>query len=425
MKPSHYNYILSKDSKSYWYNGVSHKFFTLPIELGNKIKPLICNPEILKESAPSFYQKLVDNEFIIDDNVDEIEVIRKRNLETIHSKDYFLVILPTLNCNYKCWYCIQNHIPSMMSQETITRVKKHIDYMIDERNITSLHIEWFGGEPFMYFKQVIAPISEYAIEKCDKAKIPFLNSATTNGYFLSSDKIKDLKRLKFSGFQITLDGDKGNHDKVKFQNGCDSAFVHTLGNIDKILSALKDMNIVLRINYTHKTLTNKIVSQINEYISPENRKQLTITPKKVWQESVDKNFQLSTISILDEFNDYGYNAARMEIVDNFVPCYANREYYNAINYNGGVVKCTACNDLYESNPPGQLQEDGKIEWKNNFDKLYQEKSYENPKCLNCKYLPVCMGICPRDHAKKRNYCKMDAQDSNIETSLIDFIEHCK
>ena len=213
----------------------------------------------------------------------------------------------------------------------------------------------------MYFKQVIAPISEYAIEKCDKAKIPFLNSATTNGYFLSSDKIKDLKRLKFSGFQITLDGDKGNHDKVKFQNGCDSAFVHTLGNIDKILSALKDMNIVLRINYTHKTLTNKIVSQINEYISPENRKQLTITPKKVWQESVDKNFQLSTISILDEFNDYGYNAARMEIVDNFVPCYANREYYNAINYNGGVVKCTACNDLYESNPPGQLQEDGKIE----------------------------------------------------------------
>ena len=251
MKPSHYNYILSKDSKSYWYNGVSHKFFTLPIELGNKIKPLICNPEILKESAPSFYQKLVDNEFIIDDNVDEIEVIRKRNLETIHSKDYFLVILPTLNCNYKCWYCIQNHIPSMMSQETITRVKKHIDYMIDERNITSLHIEWFGGEPFMYFKQVIAPISEYAIEKCDKAKIPFLNSATTNGYFLSSDKIKDLKRLKFSGFQITLDGDKGNHDKVKFQNGCDSAFVHTLGNIDKILSALKDMNIVLRLSLIH------------------------------------------------------------------------------------------------------------------------------------------------------------------------------
>lgn len=110
MKPSHYNYILSKDSKSYWYNGVSHKFFTLPIELGDKIKPLICNPEILKESAPSFYQKLVDNEFIIDDNVDEIEVIRKRNLETIHSKDYFLVILPTLNCNYKCWYLSLIHI---------------------------------------------------------------------------------------------------------------------------------------------------------------------------------------------------------------------------------------------------------------------------------------------------------------------------
>ena len=154
--------------------------------------------------------------FIIDDDVDEINVIRKCHQEAVHSKDYFLIILPTLNCNFKCWYCIQEHIPSVMNPETFETLKRHIDYMIEEEKISSLHIDWFGGEPFMYFKKIIEPLSRYAIQKCEQHNIPFMNSATTNGYFINSDVSSLLTDLKFKQFQITLDGEKVFHDKVKF-----------------------------------------------------------------------------------------------------------------------------------------------------------------------------------------------------------------
>ncbi len=36
-----------------------------------------------------------------------------------------------------------------MSEQTMESLKKHIDYMINEEHIPSLHIDWFGGEPFM------------------------------------------------------------------------------------------------------------------------------------------------------------------------------------------------------------------------------------------------------------------------------------
>lgn len=49
---------------------------------------------------------------------------------------------------------------------------------------------------------------------------------------------------------------------------------------------------------------------------------------------------------MDLFEAAGYRVNRLDIIWDFVPCYANRKYYNAINYNGDVLKCTACNDLY-------------------------------------------------------------------------------
>lgn len=81
-------------------------------------------------------------------------------------------------------------------------------------------------------------------------------------------------------FHITLDGPKQNHDKVKYQKGCDSAFDHVLNNINQLLSNTKAVNILLRINYTDENLNYEIVDQINHHITMANRGRITITPKK-------------------------------------------------------------------------------------------------------------------------------------------------
>ena len=226
--------------------------------------------------------------------------------------------------------------------------------MIDKEKIESLHLEWFGGEPFLYFKDVVTPISEYAIQKCSEANISFINSSTTNGYFLSEDVIKKCGELKFRHFQITLDGNKQSHDKVKFQNGCESTFSHVLNNINRLITLNRDVIMFLRINYTHRNVSEEIVTEINQYIEEKNRSNIMITPRKVWQEEIDPDFHDSLTRILDRFKSAGYGVEYWNPIVDFIPCYTNKKYYNAINYNGHIVKCTACDDLYDPSPKGIL-----------------------------------------------------------------------
>ncbi|MDE6269345.1 MAG: radical SAM protein, partial [Muribaculaceae bacterium] len=306
MKSSRYNYILYSDSHSYWYNTLTHSFFRLSKGLGEKIEGLSGDIEQLREAAPTYFEKLVNFGFVVEDDFDELEALRLRHRESVNKKDYFLIILPTLNCNYSCWYCIQDHISSVMSEETMESIKRHIEYMIDVEKIESLHLEWFGGEPFMFFNRVVEPLSRFALELCEKKGIPFRNGATTNGYFISNEIIPQLKELKFVQFQITLDGEKQFHDKVKFTKGCESTFEHVLRNINDILVSNEDTTMILRINYTHETLTPKIVEQVNQFISESVRKRVVITPKKVWQENTDKDFGPTLIEIKNLFRQSGY-----------------------------------------------------------------------------------------------------------------------
>ena len=421
MKSSKYNFILYSDKYGYWYNAITGNYFRLSIFLSKKIEEFLKKPKTLKEEAPIMYDKLLKSGFIIDNDFDEINFITDKYNEAIHSKDYFLVILPTLNCNYKCWYCIQEHIPSLMSENVILAIKKHIDYMIDEKKITSLHIDWFGGEPFMFFEQVIVPISRHAIKRCEEQMIPFSNSSTTNGYFLSKKTSDSLTDLKFEHFQITLDGDREFHDKVKFIKGCNSTFDYVLRNIDYLLSVNPTIRVHLRINYTHSTLTKRIVLEVSKFIRKENRPRVIITPKKVWQEKTDKLFGLKLKEIIDDFSMHGFKVSRRDIITTFTSCYVNREFYNCISYNGNALKCTACDDIHKDNTYGKLLDNGKIFWENEHDKKCQEPSFNNKMCLNCKLLPNCMGRCPRDFIAGVTKCKYESIDNVFERDLLDFL----
>lgn len=421
MKTSKYNYIIERGGVSYWYNGIEHIYFTLPLALGRKVKMLIDTAEQIELLPDVLSDKLASGGFIISDEVDELDVIRTKNEERINQRDYLLIILPTLNCNFKCWYCIQDHISSRMSVETMDSIKRHLDYMIEIEGISSLHIEWFGGEPFMFFKQVIEPICSYAQNKCKQNNIPYITSATTNGYFLAPQIIDDIKRLGFKRFHITLDGPQKEHDKVKFHNKCNSAFEHVLNNINNILSKTEDIQIILRINYTDENLDYQIVDDVNHIILTDNRHRIQVNPKKVWQEAVCKDRYNNVNTLMDLFEAAGYRVNRLDIIWDFVPCYANRKYYNAINYNGDVLKCTACNDLYEKSPHGSITLNGSILWDDKFIAKYEAKSFENPVCLRCRYLPICMGICPRDYGSS-SYCKFNGMDMKIEDALVNYIE---
>ena len=425
MKASNYNYIIHKDDRSYWYNGVSKKYFRLSYELGIKLETLL-NNKCFSTLTPNLINKLKDHGFIIPKETDEIELIRNRFKVEIEKKDYFLVILPTLNCNFNCWYCIQDHIPSMMSESTRNSLVQHIKHMIEVENITSLHIEWFGGEPFMGFKNIILPISNIARDLCRDANIPFVNTATTNGFFITEDKYQDLANIKMTGFQITLDGERDNHNNVKYLANDIlkkvSAFDITLQNIAGYLRFNPEASLKLRINYTHDNLTNNIITQISGFFPKDIQNRVHIILKKVWQEKTDKDFYSHTLDLQSDFIKNGFSVNILDIVYDFVPCYANRRYYTAVNFNGDLLKCTASNDLYAEEPLVMINADGSLSWKDGIETAYSSSSFENEKCLDCKYLPICMGNCPRNHIAHATSCKFDNLDINIDEGIINLID---
>lgn len=173
-------------------------------------------------------------------------------------------------------------------------------------------------------------------------------------------------------------------------------------------------------NYDHTNFSDAVVDQINGIISPEHRKRIIICPHKVWQEKVDRNFDIQPL--LNRFEKSGYFVRRWNPSRNFVPCYANQEFYNAINYNGNVVKCTANNDLYSKEPLGTILENGAIVWKDGFDKKYQQKSFENKRCLECVCLPLCMGMCPRNFNQGNTGCIREYDDASLEKGVIAVID---
>lgn len=422
MKTSRYNYITNKTDFSYWYNGVNHSFFKLPVTLGKKIQNMINSSESISQLPSPIYQKLLDNGFIITDDTDELALIREKNEKKINEKNYWLTILPTLNCNFKCWYCIQDHIATKMSEDTIDSIKKHLLYMMDVEKVESIRVDWFGGEPFMFFNQVIRPICEFAKKECAKRNIPYFSSATTNGYYLSSSIIEELKELDFKHFQITLDGCKEEHDKVKYQKNCVSAFVHALTNINLLITNISDIEIILRINYTDNNLNLKLVDEVNSIIVPENRKNICVMPQKVWQENSKKERYSRVRELTSLFRSFGYNVFRSGMRLDFIPCYTSQKYYNTINYNGDVIKCTACNVLYEDKVHGKIAENGSIIWDKEYTRKFETKTFENKKCLNCNYLPICMGTCSRDYDPESHSCKFDIGDFIVEDMLVDTIE---
>ncbi|MBD5203862.1 MAG: radical SAM protein [Bacteroidales bacterium] len=424
MKISKYNYIEHRNGLSYWYNGLNHTYFRISESLGRKLESVLETESFESLLPTEILNLLVDKGFIVDNDCDELAILYSYHEKSKESKHYQLVILPTLNCNLNCWYCIQDHIPSKMTDEVMDRLKSHIRYMIDKEKIESIDISWFGGEPFLYFDEVIRPINIYAQAYCKEKGVFFSSSATTNCTLVVKDIADQLSQLNIRNFQVTLDGVKDLHDSIKFEKNIDSAFDLTLNNLKYILETNPDFNLLLRINYTSETLNDNIVNEVNSYISPSVRKRVRVILKKVWQEGVQKDRYEVVSHIISSFRESGYDTRNMDLSFNYLPCYTNKKYYNAINYDGFVMKCTANEDPYLKEGRGILEVDGRIKWKHFFDKKYLEKTFDNGRCLNCKRLPICMGICSRDFLKEKEFCKQSCFDFDYNSIIVSYIDSC-
>lgn len=389
LKQSKYNYVLPYKNDFILFNGISKQVMEFPGMLKSIIEEYLESPNKIDPDVKLLSEKLIDGGFVVEASVDEIELIKQRREKVQNSKFYTLTILPTFQCNFSCWYCIQSHRDEYMTMETVDRIKKHIENYLLANSIKRFEIMWFGGEPLLCFNSHIVEICEFARTFCEKHGIVYTNVVTTNGYLVTREMAIKMRSFNFINFQITIDGERNIHDKTRNQNGKGS-FDTILKNINILLESIPQATVILRFNYTTENLAlDRIVNEVNGLIRPEYRNRIQAFPRKVWQ--IDKDdFQKFTIEgIDDKFRQSGYIIDDVDIPKDFTTCTADKVHNYVIYHDGAVDKCTNIDPKEASH---RLMSDGKIvQVKNVIQK--NNPFAEDGKCYYCKHLPICLGPC--------------------------------
>ncbi len=397
---------------------------------------------ILMKDLQKFEQKFPEDfmmfkkmGYIVDAEFNELAYLKNNNkVATYGDRSYSLFINPTLECNFRCWYCYEEHNKGHMSEEIIDAIKLHIKKKAENHEVSALTIGWFGGEPLLYFDEVVHPISRFAKTVCENNNIPFFNSATTNAFCINKEMVEKMKDVELQSFQITLDGNRERHDRIRNYDGKPS-FDKIIQNIILICSTIPNAYITLRINYDNSTFKSNL-GEVLESFPDSFRKLICIDMHRVWQTFEtseakvclqEENEALNAFVSKAKKNGYKCQCDGALSVGRFYGCYACKTNFACINYDGKVYKCTACS-FTDKDCMGQLERDGTILWNEaRISRLYGFSPLEDEKCKECKYLPLCMGPCPK-HYMNSGYkinCVLDGSERKIEDRIIDLYEAMK
>lgn len=428
MKYSQYNSIIKlNDNLSVVYNSKSDK----SIIITNPKRNLINNstPTLLEKSDLEIYNNLILIEAIILHDKNELnDVIEKaKRIET--SDDYYkLIINPTMGCNFSCWYCYESHIVgSKMSTDNVSKILKLIDnILLDKPNLKTFDLAFFGGEPLMYYSKVTRPIIDYYRTKYDNYKnINFEVSFTSNGYLLSDTILNHLiEKNEYKHFQITLDGNREEHNKVRVAQKEEGSYDVIIGSIKKLLD--NGVEVVLRVNYTAETLysTIDILNDIGHF-TEANKKKLSIDFHRVWQDTEEiSDIDEFKKNIFQSFESSNFNVVRNDVIDNFnSPCYADKENEVVINFNGDIYKCTA-RDFNKENSYGFIDDNGKLNWNEKIE-TWKKLKIQSKACQSCRILPLCGGGCHQQNLELlgTDSCQMGYSEEKKDEIILSRLEN--
>jgi uncharacterized protein len=189
-------------------------------------------------------RRLLGHGFIVDAGLDERAVVRERYFKgRRQSRGLMLTIAPTVNCNFGCSYCFQEHPARSMTPDHDARIRDFVDRQLEEDS--SLSVTWFGAEPLMGFRTILE-LAPYLGDLAKQRRCGFSQAIITNGYLLNARRVDQLAGLgRFSYVQITLDGPPQLHDRRRALRDGRPTFGRIL---DNIVGAAAKLPVVVRVN---------------------------------------------------------------------------------------------------------------------------------------------------------------------------------
>lgn len=374
MKLSKYNFFYEKGDQCVVFNTFSNSIVILTKDEAHALQSM---KGLTDEELRAYSEQGI----IIEDNVDELAMMRFDNAYFAATGGYHFRILTTTACNARCTYCYEKGIAVItMTDETVEKVVTFIQNTVTSNK--PIRIEWFGGEPL-----VNMPVIQKICERLTKLGLVFESTMVTNGILLDNKIAKKLKdTCHLSKAQITLDGLADVYSAVK--GVPQSCFDKVISNI--ALLASNEITVHVRMNYAdnHGALLD-LINYLGDKLGFNKWIFYYVYPIFEGKESVSKEIMEKVLNL----NDSLLSAGLMKKSDLYKFTYRQTRCF-ATGYNSFTIapdgKLYNCSHVMNDN--GLV---GTVESYSpyNTNRIRFVDQNISEKCADCVLYPFCKGGC--------------------------------
>lgn len=411
-RPSNFNYFLENDGCLYLFNTLSRRLAAITQEE----KALLEKKSVMLDSSDENQAArcLVEQRFLVPASSDEdqqyLELYTLVSLfESDRRQGYTMYdILPTTDCNARCFYCFENGVKIKKMDRTVA---DQVVAFIQKTKMpdTKINLSWFGGEPLCELETI-----HYICSEVSRLGIPFYSTMITNGYLWTPELVKVAKEeWKLDRLQITLDGYGEEHNKRKaFLEDDDDPFQTVIRNIHLLVDAGIGVGIRLNMDLENMDSIKQTVYYLIENFSPKDR--ISIKPSLIsekwfsWEDQRSNEQQRRLREMWFELRQTVFEAGftRFRAASKTLRlkhCMANASSSVTIQPDGTLYTCqTGDATMYYGNVRDGVTEPEVLQkWSCN--------TRIPEKCKGCTWLPECTAfeMCPAALSD----CKIEAADN--------------
>lgn len=404
MKLSKFNILFDHNDKVF----LTNTFSKSTIELDKEHADLLRSGKVdlLNDNDANF---LLENGFAVQDDMDEIGLLRYRANKLKNSKEEMeFVIAPTLACNFRCVYCFENPRQGCMTKETQKNVLKFIFRKTQSDENKRIHIIWFGGEPLLYPDIVIKMNSEI-YNYCKANGKELKSDIITNGYLLSKELLDKFEECHIHHFQITLDGVKEIHDKRRMKLDGSGTF----NKIYENLRLFKDykFSVSIRANVDKNNISS--FNQLEKALNLLDNNCLECSPALVEVSERHLEDIIDNCYVNEDGMDYYYGNQYIKKYYSSQKAsdyglrlfFCEAEHYHsfAIDELGNVYKCWNSLGVDKDILCTVTDTEYNPEILSNY---FARDPFSEEDCKDCPYIPICAGGCVMQKKlhNNRNFC---------------------
>ncbi len=406
MKASRYNRIFrATDGTWLAFNSWSTALAELEPEQVGFVEALLADPEGTACDNPekrAVREALIEGNFLIEDAVDELATAKADLLRDRFRVDQLhLTIAPTMDCNFRCDYCFEEHLRVSMSKHVQDKLLEFSAEKLSTAQV--LAVTWYGGEPLLPRAfPVVERLSEGFLEQCRARGVDYQAHLVTNGFFLDRPKMERMVELGVNKVQVTLDGPPAQHDKRRHLVGGRGTFDRILENL---IATVDLAEFQVRINVDARN-SMEAIEVVEILVAAGLGGKLRPYLAQVTHDGAAcGNIQELCYSSQDfarmEVEVYR-EAARRELPLSRYPfrlagafCTADRLNGYVVAPNGLLFKCWHEVTMNPERSIGSLLDGQQASQKSNEDRwLNWDALGTKSGCRSCDVMPLCHGGCP-------------------------------